>query len=567
MPNHKLGATSKQEIRDALRGLTGAKAAAEIERLAKFYGCSESQIYILSREVRPLRKARADRGRRVADLLTDESLLYTTARVLADNLLPADAIETAELNGKPLPVTLATLRRYLREHGLNRRMRRRNARAYRAWEADAPMNIFQFDISGVKQRWVDLNTRRIYQVSVLDESRNHPYEHPSRVRLWKFCLIDDHSRRKFVRFVACDKPNSMHCIEFMLEAFRVMGIPRMFYTDRDAIIVGERTTRAAQILNRLYEEDGGFRMQQHRAGNPQATGKVERMHQVVEQHEPFIGMFERGCLALGERGATLSNLNKFADEMCDKVNWSECRAINNEIPMLRWKSHQPLRLPPPAVLDSVFSADEFIVPVAGDVTISFGGARYQLPRTKDFPFREYAEAGSKIKIVLMKDALSFFVADAAGEFWEIDKMEARPDAAGDYKSLPEAKRERAHKAVEAYVAEESRLHKEAGTRNLVPGFDGPFKRGARPTPMPQQRIEADTSRLTEIAPAAAAFVEGRLLDRWQAITQFQQEDYFRSPISAADKAWLLALYGDHEALLDTKIRAALDARPATRRSA
>ncbi len=568
MPNHKLGDLAKQEIRDTLRGLRGHKSTAEIERLATFYGCSKSQLYTLSREVRPPRKQRADKGRTGADIFTDETLRHASELVTLSNLQPALALEYAEANGAEAGVSLATFRRRLREHGLGRTMRRRTSRAYRPFEAGAPLDIFQFDISGVKQRWVDPRTRSIYQVSVLDESRNHPYEHPTRIKLWKFSLIDDHSRRRFVRFTACSKPNSTHVIEFLLEAFREMGIPRLLYTDRDSIIIGERTTRAARLLDLLFADDGGFRMDQHRAGNPQATGKVERTHQVVEEFEPFIGLFEKNCRQLGEHGATLDLLNSFAAEMCDKLNWKPHRATK-EVPMLRWqRAGQRLRIPPPAVLDAVFTAEEFTVPVAGDVTVSFGGHRYQLPRTADFPFREYAEAGSKVKVVLMKGAPSFFVAAADGSFFEIEKTAARPDHAGEFKSLPEAKRARAKKALAASAKERQQRHKEAGTRDLVPGFDVPFKKTEqRPTPLPKPRQEADTSRLAEVAPAAAALVAGRPINRWQAILQFQTEGFFDTPISDADKTWLLTFFGDTEEMLDAAIRAALNARPATRKRA
>jgi hypothetical protein len=253
--------------------------------------------------------------------------------------------------------------------------------------------------------------------------------------------------------------------------------------------------------------------------------------------------------------------------MCERANWMKHR-VTGEAPMLRWNAtHQPLRIPPPAVLNAVFTADEFIVPVAGDVTVSFGGVRYQLPRTADFPFREYAEAGSKIKIVRMKGAASFFVADASGAFIEVDMVEARPDAAGEFKSLPAAKRERAMKQLRTSAKERQKRHKEAGTRDLVLGFDVPFKKPERPSTFPKPRKEADLGTLAEVAPAAAALIEGRPINRWQAILQFQQEGYFADPISSADKSWLFALFNGREEVLDAEIRAALDARPAARKRA
>lgn len=546
-----------------MRGLTGAQAAVEALRLSKLYGCSIDRIYSLSRGVRPARNARADKGTHAVSIFENDTLRHATELVTGSNLPPEIALEMAELTaGVEVVVSLATFRRQLREYGLNRARRRSTSHAYRPFEAAAPMDIYQFDLSGVKDRWVDLRTRRLYQLSVLDDSRNHPYEHPNRVKLWKASLIDDHSRRRFVRFFApvTGKPNATHCIEFLLEAFREMGVPRLLYTDRDRIIIGERTTRAAQILNRLFEDDGGFRMEQHRAHNPQATGKVERTHQTVELYEPLINLYET---SVGVAGATLNRLNDFARELCDKLNWTKHRATN-EIPMLRWQRVSTAqRIPPPAVLDAVFTADEFLVKVNADVTVAFEGKRYQLPRRDEFPFGEYAAAGRKVKVIRMKGAETFFVAEDDGTVFEIERVEARADVAGEFKSLPDTKRDRAMKDLDASRKERRQRHKENGTRDLVPGIDAPFRRrGARAGLMPKPRVEADAAQLAEVAPAAAAFVEGRPLNRWESIELLQREGHFGTPVSAADKAWLSHLYSNREELLDSEL---LDAVASHRR--
>jgi hypothetical protein len=554
MPNSKLGSLAAQEIRDGMRGLTGAQAATEALRLAQLYDCSIDRVYSLSRGVRTARRARADKGSRAVSIFEHDTLRHAAELVTGSNLTPEIALEMAELSaGVEVAVSLATFRRQLREHGLNRARRRSTSRAYRPFEAAAPMDIYQFDLSGVKDRWVDLRTRRLYQLSVLDDSRNHPYEHPTRVKLWKASLIDDHSRRRFIRFFApvTGKPNATHCIEFLLEAFREMGIPRLLYTDRDQIIRGERMTRAGQILDRLFEDDGGFRMEQHRAHNPQATGKVERTHQTVELYEPLINLYET---SVGVAGATFDRLNDFARELCDKLNWTKHRATN-EIPMLRWQRVSTAqRIPPPAVLDSVFTADEFVVKVNPDVTVAFEGRRYQLPRRDEFPFGEYAAAGRKVKVIRMKGADTFFVAEENGTVFEIEMVEARADTAGEFKSLPDTKRARAMKDLDASAKERKHRHKENGTRDLVPGMDGPFRRrGARAGLLPKQRVEADAAQLAEVAPAAAVFVEGRPVNRWDAIALLQREGHFDNPVSSADKAWLNLLFGDREEVLDAEL--------------
>ncbi len=130
--------------------------------------------------------------------------------------------------------------------------------------------------------------------------------------LWKFTLVDDHSRYLFVRLIACPHANSIHVIEFLLEAFRHMGIPRMLYTDNDSVIVSKRMQRAASILDRAFAESGGFKLEQHRAGNPQATGKVERAHQIVEKYEKVFG--------LSDEPPTLADINRFCEGLCLRKN-------------------------------------------------------------------------------------------------------------------------------------------------------------------------------------------------------------------------------------------------------
>ncbi len=85
----------------------------------------------------------------------------------------------------------------------------------------------------------------------------------------------------------------MHVIDFLLDAFRELGVPRVLYTDNDAVIVSRRMKRAASILDRAFADTGGFKLDQHLPGNSQATGKVENAHQLVEKFEKLFGVEER----------------------------------------------------------------------------------------------------------------------------------------------------------------------------------------------------------------------------------------------------------------------------------
>lgn len=556
-----LGETALREIKDVMRGLCGAKAGAEAKRLAAFYSISRSRIYELSDDVRPSRSARCDKKCHVERLFADDNLIRAAELVAVEKLTPELALEYAALNGAETAVSLTTFRRLLNGNDVNRQSLRSRTKPHRRWEAAAPMDLFQFDISSVKERWFDYKTKTTHRVTILDDSKNHPYgeRHPTRVRLWKFCLVDDFSRRRFVRFYApaSGSPDATLCIEFLLSAFREMGVPKMLYTDRDTILRSERMTRAAQILNQLFVADGGFSITQHLPGNAQATGKVERSHQIIETHEPLINLYER---SIGKANLTIDDLNVFAVNLTNSLNHKANRTTG-EVPMLRWNHlSMPLRIPPSDVLDMVFTADEHQIKVNADVTVSFDGVRWQLPRTDDMPFVEYAVERKNLQVVTMRGAPFFLAITADGATYELEKIEATADTAGDFKSLPETRKEKTLKRLQASHKARRAKAKEDGTRELVPGFDSPFKVTEQPRPVsfPKPIRHADPIRLVELAPAAASLVSERRLDEFQAIELFQREGLFATPISREDKAWFKLLFQRKTTRLESDLRAEIE---------
>ncbi|HZT60976.1 MAG TPA: hypothetical protein VFA21_20395 [Pyrinomonadaceae bacterium] len=529
-----------------MNGLKGSRARAEAQRLAETHGCSVSRVYDVTRELRPRRKVRADRGRRRADLLAHEGMRLAAELVVTKNVDPDLAIETAELNGHDIPVSRGTFVRQLREHGLDRRSRRRGVRPYRRWEASAPGDIFQFDISGVKERWVDHRTRRILHVSPLEVSKNHPNKNPDRVPLWKFTLVDDNSRLKHVRFVACNKPTSNEVIDFLLDAFRALGVPRRLYTDNDAVIVSRRMKRAADILDRAFADSGGFKLEQHLPGNPQATGKVEVGHQLVEKFEKLIGV--------RDADPTLDQLEKFCEWLCDRYNWTVNRATG-EKPMLRWQSQNTLvRVPPPALLDSAFKADEFTRKLGADLSISFRGERLQLPRKR--PFTDWI--GRALTFVMPPDSDFFVVLGLDGFEYEITRTPATADAADQFKQPEESTAQQTKKALVASAKERRARQKEAGEGLLVPGFDTEIDATGRPSLMPKKRDELSPERLAEAVPGVVPPSHGgRRLTYFEAVKHFQGKEggeLLPKPLDRITQKWLKTLFGHNEFLLDTELR-------------
>jgi hypothetical protein len=541
-----------------MHGLKGAQAKAEATALAARYGVSVSRIYDITREVRPRRNERADKGKRRADLLQHPGARFAAELVVMRHLSPQWALRTAQDNGHHIPVSLGTFRRNLREKGISRASNRANVRPYRPFEAEYPGHIFQFDISGVKERWIDHKTRRILHVSTLEVSKNHPNSNPNRIPLWKFGLVDDFSRLKYVRFVACLKPTSIHVIDFLLEAFRTLGIPRILYSDRDRIILSKRMARAESILNRYFEYfgNGGFKLEQHQAGNPQATGKVEVGHRIVEEYEKLIGV--------SYKQRTLEELNGFCAQLCDHYNWLENRATG-EKPMLRWQAgHKALRIPPDKLLDSAFKADEFECKLTPKVTISFKGEEYQLPRKA--PFVDWIN--KTLKVIWPPDESYFWIVGLDGNEYEIERKLARADAAGEFKATPETTRQRTVKALRTSSQARKSSHKEAGTDIITPGFETPLvieaEAANRPPLFPKRREETDPALLaslgTGLVPPSAS---GQLIDYWSALSLLIDEEVFTAPVPDSDKEWLKSVFGNRAEILDTELRERLAERPAT----
>lgn len=120
MTNQVLGQLAVEEIREAMRELCGPVAKYEAERIAVFFNISVSRVYDITRDLRPRRKRRADRGKRAADLLENEGLRFAARLVAFEEVDAKSALERVKADGYEIPVSLGTFRRYLREHCISR---------------------------------------------------------------------------------------------------------------------------------------------------------------------------------------------------------------------------------------------------------------------------------------------------------------------------------------------------------------------------------------------------------------------------------------------------------------
>ena len=544
----KLGEQARAEIIDTVKRAKNRKETrAECLRLSEFYGVNISTIYKLTENVRPQRKKRSDFGKRKADILEDEVLKKAASMVTKYNMDPADALRTVEAEGHEVPISHGTFVRYLNEKGLNRETRTKKLSMYRRFEAKAPGDVFQFDISGMKQRWFDTKTRRIETVSSLDISKNHPNEDPHRIPVWRFVLVDDHSRRNFMDYVPCKKPTSSHVVAFLLDAYQEMGVPKILYTDNDAVIKYGRNQRAAQILDRALEEVGGYKLEQHLPGNSRATGKVEVAHKWYEGLEKVLGLYlDRG------RVITESTLKHFAKQMTTEKN-NRVHRETGETPMDRWMAQRHLvRTVDAKVLKSAFLIDEFKVQINMDLTFAHKGVIFQIPQNTEFDFENLVLSQSKknrCKIVMAEHSDTYLLIDWNGFEYEIEKVVATPDVYGDFKTTQDDVTNKARKQLEAFATESAKEEKERTHVGVVPK-PIPFidtetelpETNVAHFPKPEQDV---TDEVLEELPAVSKLTSsyaGELITFWDAVHKY--EDQFGS--KAATKEFLDTIFQSRE---------------------
>lgn len=566
--NQVLGKYAIAEIREAIKNCKNSREiAAETARLAQLNGVSKSRIYEITKDLRPKRSTRRDKGKRVADLETDEALKFAASIVVEFNVNPAEALLLAKERGLTAPVELATFQRYLKEKGLHRKARRKPTTPHRRFEAERPGEMFQFDISGLKERWFDTRLRKIVSVSSLEVSKNHENAVKTRVRVWRFALLDDHSRKIFIRYYGVDKPNSSHVVDFLLRAYAALGVPHRLYTDNDAIIKFQRNKICSDVLSKALADSGGYELMHHVPGNSRATGKVERLHQTIEEYEKVIGLF----LAEG-RELSLDILNeKFAVNVANRYN-NEVHGTTGQTPNERWNSTlSVVRLVDYELLKSIFMADEFDVLIKGDVTISVKGSTYQLPT--NHVFQNWI--GERVRVIFPDNADFFTLIGLDGNEYDISKAVAAPDVAGEFQSTKESDAERLRKELKKHARENAKAVKNARDQFAVgpapiPLIDDVPAPAAKPETnvVPFPKTEQDvTGQIVENAPrrpAAATAFKGSLLSFWHAYNKFLLEFSTKSEC----KAFLDSLFSSRDEdlkLPESEIRATLDNRQQERR--
>lgn len=524
-------------------GLTGTIASTTADGLAKIYNVSAKYVYKMTADLRPRRKRRADHGRRKFTLAPGTDTYEAAALVIGSKLKPEAALLTAAANNhKDLP-SLYTMQRLLRENGLDGKRRKSNARNHRRWEAAAPLDLIQIDCTALKVRWKDIKTRRILRIDGID--KNHPQMDRNKLRVWQIMAVDDHSRRRFLRYVACGHITSRHMVLFCCELFCEWGLSKKVYTDNGPEFKGF-FAKAMTILNSVpaIQQTGGIEHFTHMPNNPQASGKVENAHRWAEDMDRFVGLAEQKGLDIDE-----NILNQFADNICRNYNEQHVNRTTGQRPIDRWfGTAVTRRMLPGEVVRAALLFDEAERKVSEAMTVRVGKIDYRLPSRdaagKAAPWRP----GMKLSIIAPHELDLIFVTLENGDEYEVEKVIATLDVAGDYKSAMPTGAEQLAKELKEHHAQKNREAKEkkklTGEVYQVPFYNHEIAAettNLRHFPHATEQITADdiaavvpvpleqsavgggqsAAKTEDQRPKTAAVYEGKLLTYWLAVSEFK----------------------------------------------
>jgi len=532
MARNVIGEISKQEIITAMRGLTGTAARIEADRLAQLHGVRRSHIYRITEHLRENHKTRSDAGQRKFKIVPGTDMWNVAELVVAQKMLPEQAYQSILYNNPDADLPhLQTFNTILREDfNLGSKIRKTPRRGHRRFEGLYPGHIFQCDVTALKVRWEDERTRRILRIEGVD--KNHPMMDDSILRVWQMMILDDCSRTRFLRYTTTRAITSTEMVRFLCEAYSILGVPRILYTDNGSEFKG-RHVYAADILNKAI---GEYRHEPHAPNNAQATGKVEVAHRWAENIDRWVGyaIAKGRKISVGPRDGCI-DINLFADRLCERYNNNVCRATK-QTPMDRWINHPQAehRLFDRKLLEAALLSQQLEVLLSDAMTISVNGEIYQLPRTKDFI--DYH--GRKILVVATPhiDLIHVTLPNHKGKFepthggkFTVPKVLAGVDAAGDYHAIPETSGQQLTKQLKASwkakLKVERDLEKQTGIITPIPHIDVEM-------PLPEGAVKLLPSSVLNFVPPPlelpaaqeiADDYEETGIGYWQAVAEYQSE--------------------------------------------
>lgn len=359
-----------EEIKRSMMGLSGKAASETAALLAKQFGCDRGRIYHHSRDVRPKRASRSDKGKvSIPDEVLENMMSLT---VKNDHAAPyLCRIVKANLG---IDVPPSTYNRILRNRRMSRRENQLNLHPYRSWEAEYPNQLHQIDTTVAEQFYLDNSGAFQYDPLYYKNKREG-----KRPRLHIFSLVDDYSRVHFAMFMLGN--NAGAWIDCIIEAWRkkddlgwpFYGPPEIIYSDNDSVIKSNMFRAAMKSIGQGMGLKEGIQIKSHEVGNSQGKGKVENPFRVLAEFQKVTKI---------EKFKSVEEANH---ALWDFLYWKNSRrhTTTGEPPFQRWlriDSNRVFRMPDKDILDRLKrkSTERLL---SNRLTISIHGKEWQLPMT------------------------------------------------------------------------------------------------------------------------------------------------------------------------------------------
>jgi hypothetical protein len=442
----KIGKKTSSLIREEMSGLSGTAAKIKAEEIARKHKVSVKRIYAITSDLR-YRKPRADKGfSRIDASLNDEQRAFLV-KLSQEDILAEKIIEIGEESAL-LPKGLikeSMLTLWLRQNNVSRKELQTD-NAYRPrFEAKYANQIWQVDYTTAQQFYID-DDGLVKKENAWSVNKNRKGN--QKIRMHLFAAFDQYSRLCYYEFMrGCSTP---YWLEFLFNAmtrkwdnYPFFGIPKIVATDNDSVVKSKLFTDAMHKL--------GIATWQHKPGASYSKGVVESGFRKIQARE---------AISKVKPMQTLEEWNQFAYDVMLKFG-NEKHSAHKETPINAWlnsirENPAHLRQAPTEELYDTLLYDEFTRLVANDLTISFNGIVFQLPRMS--PFHE-----------MINHKITFFIhrskPDCIRIFWQ-DKyhdVAYEPRAAYAPGQTPEiqweeTKRSRLIAQAEAYQLPELKTH-------------------------------------------------------------------------------------------------------------
>ena len=525
----KLTPLQISELRSEMRGLIGKAAKAKATVLAQQFGCSVAAVYAQSRDVRPKRKARADKGKlKALDEKTLDDMLFFT---INDDHSAPHICEVAAANGIS-DVSPATYNRILRQRRLDRKTLKSAIIPHQSWQGHFPNHFHEIDTTVSQQFYIDPDDGAIGWESGMQVYKNKPGNRKPRLTL--FSLVDSHSRVRFARFVPNNTTEAW--LGALFQAWREKddpayfpfhGLPRILYSDNDVVIKSGAFQHAMKILD--------VEVISHAVGASHSKGKVENSFKILQEFEK---------VTKRKKWQSLDEANEALTDYLYYLN-NKIHGTTGRIPFEHWLTIEPRRLkaPPGEELFNLLHLGEAWRKIYDDLVIHIHGQKFQLPWQE--PFLNFIR--QKVLVYWRPRDLSTLYVVLDGKSYEIEAKDKIVHGAGQREELP----------VPVFLQKkqelEARAKKDEAPDLQLTGFYK--KRHAKPYMIGKEAKRFDDAKID------ASRAQGPMRSKAWFIWELQKLQLVFPPLApnGPEHEFFDKVFGDHKEMPETELRTVIAA--------